>query len=200
MNEPLMEKIRRHLTDIYGRVEEKDVELFSQLVDKWSEKDWQHPAVLTEKNVYLIAYGDSIYEQNTPTLPTLHKFLSEEVGNAITDVHLLPMFPFTSDDGFSVSDYRTIHPKLGDWSHIRSFSEDYRLMFDFVANHISQESEWFQRYLANDSKYKHFFIPKEDHFDASRVVRPRTSPLFHEYEEDGGQKQLGRPSVKTKSI
>jgi glycosidase len=188
MSMDLMSKVEKHLQEIYGEVHTKDLEQFEQLIADWSEKEWVTPDAPTEKNVYLITYGDSIYEAGKPTLPSLQQFLKEEVGTAITDVHLLPMFPYTSDDGFSVTDYRKVHPELGDWGNIRSFSEDYRMMFDFVANHMSQSSEWFQGYLKDDNKYKDFFIPKDESFDTSHVVRPRTSPLFHEYEGTNGVK------------
>ncbi|MBH0164165.1 alpha-amylase [Fictibacillus sp. 7GRE50] len=153
-----------------------------KLVDGWKEKKWSETAPLSEKNVYLITYGDIIKEEGEPTLKTLNKFINEYAADEITDVHLLPMFPYTSDDGFSVVDYREIHPELGEWSDIERFSSDYRLMFDFVANHMSKSSKWFQGYLKDEAEYANYFTPKEEGFDASNVVRPRTSPLFHEYE------------------
>ncbi|GGF30503.1 sucrose phosphorylase [Halobacillus andaensis] len=177
----LLDQIKEHLEKIYGGVSDKDVRPFEQLITRWEKEDWQAAKTPTEKNVYLISYGDSIYRKNEPTLPVLHQFLKEEVGDTITDVHLLPMFPYTSDDGFSVTDYRAINPELGSWSDIRSFSNDFQMMFDFVANHMSKSSEWFQEYLNDHPEYRHYFIPKDEQFDSSRVVRPRTSPLFHEY-------------------
>ncbi|MGP4060384.1 sugar phosphorylase [Halobacillus sp. H74] len=176
-----MEKIASHLEDIYGEVDGYVIGRFEDLLIKWEKEEWEEVLPPTERNVYLITYGDSIYEEDKPTLPTLHKFLKETVGDSITDVHLLPMFPYTSDDGFSVTDYRKIHPDLGNWGDIRYFSKDYRLMFDFVANHISQSSEWFQKYLAGDPYYQDYFIPEQVEFDSENVVRPRTSPLYHEY-------------------
>lgn len=157
-------------------------EKITELVEEWKKKEWKEPSPLTEKNVYLIAYGDCIKEEDEPTLKTLNKFLNEKAQNEITDVHLLPMFPYTSDDGFSVVDYRKIDSALGDWSDINHFSDDYRLMFDFVANHMSKSSEWFQGYLNEDPAYDDYFISREEGFDTSNVVRPRTSPIFHEYE------------------
>ncbi|KGP73820.1 sugar phosphorylase [Pontibacillus yanchengensis] len=181
--------LKEQLQTIYGsEFSEQYLDRFNQLFNKWEKKDWASPSPLTEENVYLITYGDSIYEEGKPTLPTLQTFLNKHVGNHITDVHLLPMFPYTSDDGFSVSDYRRIHPTLGDWEDIQYFSKDYRLMFDFVANHISKSSDWFQGYLNGDPQYQHYFIPKTDNYDTSQFVRPRTSPLFHEYEAIDGTK------------
>lgn len=164
------------------------LENMNSLVEKWESAKWQQPSPLSEQNVYLITYGDSIYENGKPTLQTLHKFLRNHVGDVITDVHLLPMFPYTSDDGFSVTDYRQINPELGDWNDIRDLAQHYRLMFDFVANHISQASEWFQAYLQDHPKYREYFIQQDPEFDTSKVVRPRTSPLFHAYEGRQGRK------------
>lgn len=84
--------------------------------------------------------------------------------------------------------YREVDSKLGDWADIEELSDDYRLMFDFVANHISKSSRWFQGYLNGDPTYKDYFIEKDDTFDHSQVVRPRTSPLYHEYEGKDGVK------------
>lgn len=53
------------------------------------------------------------------------------------------MFPWTSIDGFSVVDYRQVDPHLGQWSDIAALAGDFNLMFDFVINHISQQSRWF---------------------------------------------------------
>ena len=158
------------------------------LIQKWSDKEWENTTQIDEKNIYLIAYGDSIFEQGKKTLPTLLKFLHQCVGGTISDVHLLPMFPYTSDDGFSVVDYTQIDAALGDWGDIQDFSKEYRLMFDFVVNHISQSSEWFAGYLQGEPKYKDYFIPLDANFDSTQVVRPRVSPLFHEYQGSEGVK------------
>ncbi len=189
MNELINEKIETLLKEIYGEAYQTQyLEEMVQLLENWKQKAWPTKAPVSEENVYLITYGDSIYEQETPTLQTLRKFLDNCVGNVITDVHLLPMFPYTSDDGFSVTDYRAIHPDLGDWDDVMALSKHYRLMFDFVANHISKSSSWFQGYINGDFAYANYFIPEDASFDASRVVRPRTSPLFHSYQGENGVK------------
>lgn len=182
--------IEKHLRVIYSENYQPEfTEQLNELVEKWSTLDNQ-TSRLTEENVYLITYGDSIYEENQPPLTTLHHFLKEEADDMITDVHLLPMFPYTSDDGFSVLDYREINPDLGTWANIEDFSKDFRLMFDFVANHMSKSSDWFQRFLADDDTFKHYFFEKTEDFDTSNVVRPRTSPLFHSYEGENGTKTV----------
>ncbi|MCJ7687855.1 MAG: sugar phosphorylase [Clostridiaceae bacterium] len=159
-----------------------------KLINKWENINLTKAEAISEKNVYLITYGDSIYEEGVSTIRTLKKFLNKKVGNTITDIHILPMFTYTSDDGFSVVDYMEINKKLGDWEDIKNLSEDYRLMYDFVANHISKSSSWFKGYLNEEEKYKDYFISEDNNFDTSNVVRPRTSPLFHKYEGKNGIK------------
>ncbi|WP_270181088.1 alpha-amylase family glycosyl hydrolase [Alkalihalobacillus sp. CinArs1] len=177
------EKVESLLQTIYGEEYSPSYkEEIVNIVEEWKKKDWKDISPLTEKNVYLITYGDAIRQGDEPTLQTLNTFINEYAKNEITDVHLLPMFPYTSDDGFSVVDYREIHPDLGDWSDVERLSENYRLMFDFVTNHMSKSSKWFQGYLNDDPTYANYFIREEEGFDASNVVRPRTSPLFHQYE------------------
>ncbi|EAE6318835.1 alpha-amylase [Listeria monocytogenes] len=139
---------------------------------------------ISEKNVYLIAYGDSIFEKNKHPLQTLNEFLQEYAQDVITDVHLLPIFPSTSDDGFSVTDYKQIDEQLGDWDDVQKMSENFRVMLDFVANHMSKSSDWFKRFSDNEAPYNQFSIEKDSQFDYKNVTRPRTSPLFHKYEND----------------
>jgi glucosylglycerate phosphorylase len=185
----LVRNVEERLKTIYGEdFKEEFLTSFTGLVDKWSRHSWESAAPVSEENVYLITYGDSIYEEGKPTLASLRTFLNEKVKGSITDVHLLPMFPYTSDDGFSVVDYRQVDPKLGDWTNIEELAQDYRLMFDFVANHISKSSAWFQGYINGEERYKEYFVPKNPSFDPSGVVRPRTSPLYHEYEGRDGLK------------
>lgn len=182
----LIDKIRFVYADNYKKEYEDEI---NNLINHWEKESFDKAEEVSEKNVYLITYGDSIYEEKVPTIKTLNKFLKETVEDTITDVHILPMFTYTSDDGFSVVDYMEIDEKLGDWNDIKNFSKDYRLMYDFVANHISKSSSWFKAYLNNDKKYEEYFIKEDKNFDTKNVVRPRTSPLFHEYE--------GKDSVKT---
>ncbi len=174
---------------IYGEnYKEEYKEEFDKLVSKWENEEFNKADEVSEKNVYLITYGDSIYEEGIPTIQTLNKFLKEEVKGTITDVHILPMFTYTSDDGFSVVDYMEIDKNLGSWEDINTLSKDYRLMYDFVANHISKSSSWFKGYLNNEKKYAEYFIKEDKSFDTKNVVRPRTSSLFHEYEGKDGIK------------
>lgn len=143
---------------------------------------------LTEEDIMLITYGDSIVSDKNNNIRNLEKLLGEFVGDTISAVHILPMFPYTSDDGFSVTDYKKINDSIGSWEDIEKFSEKYDLMYDAVINHISKESVWFQECLKGNEKYKGYFIEKQEEFDYSNVTRPRTSPLFTTFDTTNGEK------------
>lgn len=84
----------------------------------------------------------------SPPLQTLHETLDTTFASIVSGVHILPFFPSTSDDGFSVVDYRAVDPALGTWADIERLGQRYRLMFDAVVNHISASSAWFRDVLA----------------------------------------------------
>lgn len=177
----LYQQVIEKLATIYG---DQADEIYSELLpvlEKFTDISFQKKAAISQENIYLIVYGDSIYQSGQAPLKTLKDTLSHVVKETITDVHLLPMFPYTSDDGFSVKDYYAVNPDLGDWQDIHALNNDYRLMFDFVANHMSQDSEWFQNFLQQKAGFEEAFIKQELAFDATNVVRPRTTPLFHQY-------------------
>lgn len=142
--------------------------------------------LLTQRSSYLITYGDSFTRTGEAPLETLRTIADGVIGDAISTIHLLPMFPWTSDDGFAVVDYHAINPALGTWEDIARLGERHSLMFDFVANHVSASSPWFLGWLAGDERYADYFFSPPRGFDISRVVRPRTTPLIHEYARPDG--------------
>lgn len=186
MYKKLLDEIEPRLTKLYGSGEAFDV--VKPVLDKWENETFDKIPSISQNTVYMITYGDSIFEANTKTLTTLHKFTNKYLKGIVTDIHLLPMFEYTSDDGFSVVDFRKVDPALGDFSHIDELKNDYKLMFDFVANHVSKSSEYFKKFVANDPEFANFFIEFDENEDYSNFTRPRTSPLFHEYEN--GHKAL----------
>jgi sucrose phosphorylase len=136
---------------------------------------------ISERDVILITYGDTVLpDRDCSPLLELHRFLKKYVGPAVNTVHILPFFPYTSDDGFSITDYRNVDSRLGTWEDLTAMENDYRLMVDLVANHVSQKSEWFVKFLADDPAYHDFFITVDPAADTSSVFRPRTTPLLSE--------------------
>ena len=155
----------------------------------------QHPnqqsARWNQRDVVLITYGDQIHSESLNPLQTLHRFLREwQLPPLINTVHFLPCFPYTSDDGFSVVDYRMVDPELGTWSDVHAIGSDCQLMLDLVLNHISQKSEWFQNYLAGVAPYDRYFIEADPANDLSAVTRPRSLPLLNEFTTIRGQRWL----------
>ncbi|MHB1287931.1 MAG: alpha-amylase, partial [Georgenia sp.] len=74
--------------------------------------------VPSEKTSVLITYGDAIRRDGEAPLATLRQVLHDTIGQVVPNVHILPMFPYTSDDGFAVVDYRVVNPVLGGWYDI----------------------------------------------------------------------------------
>lgn len=131
-----------------------------------------------EQDIVLITYADQFREVSISPLQTLTQFYQRHLQSTFNLVHLLPFFPWSSDDGFSVIDYHRVDDLCGNWQDIATLHQHMRLMFDFVCNHISAESHWFKRYLAQDPNWDNFFISLPPSTDLSAVTRPRTSPLL----------------------
>lgn len=132
----------------------------------------------SERDQWLITYGDSLQLEGEAPLATLHDFLASRLDDSLSGVHVLPFFPWSSDDGFSVIHYREVNPVLGDWQDIRRLSEQRDLMADLVINHCSRESLWFADYLAGVQPGRDYFIEMDPDTDVSEVVRPRPSALL----------------------
>ncbi|MDF1642635.1 MAG: sugar phosphorylase [Pseudomonadales bacterium] len=131
-----------------------------------------------EQDIMLITYGDTLSHDDELPLATLKTFLCTQMKEVISTVHILPYFPFSSDDGFSVIDYRTVDPVLGDWQAVRAISDEFDLMTDLVINHCSRESLWFLDYLNNQAPGVDYFVEADPNWDLSSVVRPRNTPLL----------------------
>jgi len=108
----------------------------------------------------------------------------------VNSVHILPFFPFSSDDGFAVIDYKKVNKELGDWDNIKGIADQFKLMADLVINHISSKSEWFQQYINGEEPGCHYFTEASTQDDISPVVRPRSSPLLQRVETSRGEKHV----------
>lgn len=144
----------------------------------------------SERDALLITYGNSIVDGAHKPLDVLHTFLSRYLADTLSGVHILPFFPYTSDDGFAVTDYRAVNPRLGEWSDIRRIAGEFRLMSDLVLNHVSSQGAWFNAYLQGHKPYDRFFFEAPDDCDVSAVVRPRTNPLLRTVETSHGPKRV----------
>ena len=106
----------------------------------------RHQNQWSEADSVLITYGDSIIDADEKPLVTLKRFLDTHLRDTMSAVHVLPFFPYSSDDGFSVMDYLAVNPSLGEWEDISALAGDYKLMADLVINHMSARSRWFDNF------------------------------------------------------
>lgn len=142
------------------------------------------------RDAMVITYGNSIIDGVHKPLDVLNDFLHRYLKGTIGSVHVLPFFPFTSDDGFAVTDYRAVNGNLGEWSDIRRIANDFKLMSDLVLNHVSSQGTWFNEYLQGHAPHDRFFFEASPDDDLSEVVRPRTSPLLREVQTANGPRHV----------
>jgi glucosylglycerate phosphorylase len=186
-----MKKLLNHLTFLYGKDKAPQYyERAQKLVDGYRARIAVRDSKLTERDSILITYGDQVESSNERPLQTLSEFCKKYLANVVSGIHILPFYPWTSDDGFSVVDYRKVDPSLGNWDDISSMQDHFRLMVDGVLNHISAHSEWFKGFLQDDARYRDYFITVDDSPDLSQVVRPRTLPLLTTFSTPSGEKHV----------
>jgi len=179
------------IQSVYGKSgSEKIISEIEELQKKYQLNLHQSLKKLSQKDVLLITYGDQVIGEEHSKLSSLRAFLGKWAKEQISMVHILPFYPYSSDDGFSVIDYYEVDPELGSWEDVASFSEDFDLMFDGVINHISQKSIWLEKYLNNDPDFKDYFVEVDPNQDFSLVTRPRTLPLVHSFVDVGGNERF----------
>ncbi|MDQ7030874.1 MAG: alpha-amylase family glycosyl hydrolase [Ardenticatenia bacterium] len=180
------DRLRDHLAFLYGPEQGRDVwRTLQPLLDEFRRRN-PHVAErvpppaerLTERDTFLITYADQVREPGCSPLSTLGQFLRARLAGIVAGVHLLPFFPYSSDDGFSVIDYYRVDPRVGTWDEVTAIGRHFRLMFDAVINHVSRQSAWFQAFLRGEFPYTDYFIVVDPSVNLSQVVRPRTSPLL----------------------
>lgn len=168
--------------EITGKIE--------QLLEKYAKRlPSDVSPCLTERDIILITYADNLRPSQGSPLQGLIHFCRNHLKDIISMVHILPFFPYSSDDGFSVMNYRQVNSQSGHWSDIDDLGQHVDLCFDLVLNHASAQGTYFQSYLAGLREYRDFFIEPNENFDTSKVVRPRTGPLLHSYQSNLSQKK-----------
>jgi sucrose phosphorylase len=186
------QRIRNLLSQIYGlETGESILRDLRSIINKYrGEMPGPRGSGLNERDVILICYADQVQEPERAALTVLEEFCTSRVKDVVSGIHILPFFPWSSDDGFSVIDYRKVAPQYGDWSDVRRLGETFRLMFDAVINHASAESAWFQGYLRGEQTYDDYFIEEHGNPDLTAVVRPRALPLLTKFDTSRGSKAL----------
>ncbi len=190
----IKDRVCAHFEKIYPKKDcsvltQKALEIFKQDIScsddvsddtlKWSQKD-----------IILITYGNTLIDKDAPPLKTLHHFLNVYLKELISIVHILPFFPYSSDEGFAVMDYYRVNPSLGDWEDIQAIAEDFRLMSDLVINHTSSRSTWFENFKKGRHPGRDYYVTVDPLSDLSQVIRPRTSPLLREVKTPEGSRHV----------
>jgi sucrose phosphorylase len=187
----LRARVRAHLERIYGTTRAR--RLVTPLIEamayggniadplpylnRWDETD-----------VWVITYAGSINEPGRPGLQSLLEFMDAHFAETINGVHVLPFFPYSSDDGFAVIDYFKVDKSAGSWKDVRAIADRYRLMADVVINHASSKSAWFRNFIARKDPGKDYFKEASPEDDLSKVVRPRSTPLRNKVETADGER------------
>ena len=171
--------IHHILNDIYGtKTGNLAFEKVAALIERFPVIKGSGKSYFSEEDVFLITYGDTLNNKGEPPLKTLYEFAVSQFKHVFSTIHILPFFPFSSDDGFSVIDFFAVNPELGDWKDIQRLGSEFQLMFDLVLNHVSAQSMWFQNYLEEKTAFKEFAIEVDPSIDLSMVTRPRSLPLL----------------------
>ena len=182
------EKVKQYLFQIYSNdLSKKQINnlflniksIFTQPMKRSKNELW------SEKDFLLITYADSIKKNNQKNLITLNSFLKKYC-KEFSYIHILPFFPFSSDDGFAVEDYKKIKIEHGSWKDLKKITKTFDIMVDLVINHCSSNNKLFKNFLEDKNPGKDFFINSEKKFPKSnKIVRPRSSDLSKKVFVDG---------------
>ena len=193
MENQVNEKIKALINLVYGKTFSEahlhmlleNIEKAASVITERRKMGWD------EKDIVLITYADQFSAKGEKALPVFTRFYNKWLSHSFSHVHLLPFYPWSSDDGFSVIDYHEVAPETGTWRDVAELKQSTSLMFDFVCNHMSAKSAWFANYLKQMPGYDDFFISVDPETDLSAVTRPRALPLLTPFTlHDGSVRHL----------
>jgi sucrose phosphorylase len=183
-------RLQERLALVYGPARAPEiVGGIEKLLDRWRGHLPAGRSGWDQRDALLITYADTLLGARPP-LAELHDFLRATMGRLLSFVHLLPFYPYSSDDGFAVEDFRTVREDLGDWADVERLAGDYRLVVDGVINHVSASSVYMEGYRRGDPAYDGFFHSLDPETDTSAVLRTRNLPLLHDYRTARGTEWL----------
>jgi glucosylglycerate phosphorylase len=187
----MRDPIHERLVELYGPTAAIDTgRQLHHLLQQHSPPVTPIARPLTQRDAILITYADQVQAPHQAPLHALTDFCLHWLEDVVSAVHLLPFYPSSSDDGFSVVDYTAVDPDLGTWEDLAPLGARFDLMFDAVFNHMSAQSDWFQRFLQDDPAFRNFFVTVTGQPDLSQVVRPRALPLLTEFASATGPRQV----------
>ena len=114
----------------------------------------------------------------------------------VTCLWLMPFYPTADrDDGYDVTDYYGVDPRLGSAGDFVEFirtarDRGMRVIVDLVVNHTSDRHPWFRAARSSpDSPYRDFYIWRADEppDTSDQVVFPDKEDSLWEYDEKAGE-------------
>lgn len=149
-----------------------------------------------KNKIMLITYPDSMGKDLKELKYVLDNYLKE----AVAGIHLLPFYPSSADRGFCPTTYKEVSPEFGTWKDILALSDEYYMMYDYMINHLSDESEIFKDFLEkkDDSVYKDFFVRYRDFWengepsqkDLDKIYIRKEKPYVEVTFKDGSKEKL----------
>lgn len=109
-----------------------------------------------KNQIMLITYADSLGKNLNEMEEIIDTYYKEAIGS----IHILPFFPSSGDRGFAPLCYDKVDEKFGTFEDLRRIGGKYNLMYDFMVNHISAASNFYQDFKQRKeaSPYKNMFI------------------------------------------
>ncbi|MBQ1681040.1 MAG: sucrose phosphorylase [Agathobacter sp.] len=129
-----------------------------------------------ENKCMLITYADCMGDN----LKDLKCALDRHFREAIGGIHVLPFFPSSGDRGFAPMDYHVVDSAFGGWDEIEALSKEYYLMADYMINHISAHSAYYQDFLAKKdaSNYHDLFIRYKDFWENGEPTDEQIDQIY----------------------
>ncbi len=135
-----------------------------------------------KNGVQLITYADSM----GGNIDSLHSILKKHFDGCFSGIHILPFYPSTGDRGFSPLTYSEIDPDYGDWEDLTSLGTEYEILADFMVNHISRNSTYFQDWIrmGEKSEYNRLFLPVERIFPPDGPTTVESEKIYRRQDGD----------------
>jgi maltose alpha-D-glucosyltransferase/alpha-amylase len=123
-------------------------EFAAQTVKGQADHLWYKDAIIYQLHV------KSFFDSNNDGIgdfPGLISKLDYIADLGVNTLWLLPFYPSPRlDDGYDISDYRSVHPEYGRMADVKRFiaaahKRGLRVITELVINHTSDQHPWFQR-------------------------------------------------------
>lgn len=192
-----MDDLRRVIERLYPEQAERIAAEIAASIDQSAPAARPAPDLYWYRFLQLyFIYPDSITSGDGSPIARLAPYLQHVKDLGCNALHILPFLasPLV-DAGFDVSDYLHVRPDLGtldDLDAIRREAErlQVHLFMDLVANHVSEEHDWFQKAQGGDARYRDYFITTQTKPQFVEMFQ-RESDVLARYIVNGEQVDVG---------